>query len=179
MIHLITGGQKSGKSLIAEEIALSLSDSPIYLATSRVWDDAHRTRIEVHKKRRGTQWTTIEEEKYISKHDFTKKLILLDCVTLWLNNFFFDNEDNDSKSLKQAKTELDEIFKQDCDWIIVTNELGLGGHPGNKIALRFNDLQGEINQYIAEKAEIVTLVVSGISVEIKNTLNKKQLPKHD
>ncbi|MUP37986.1 bifunctional adenosylcobinamide kinase/adenosylcobinamide-phosphate guanylyltransferase [Labilibaculum euxinus] len=170
MIHLITGGQRSGKSLFAEDLALSLSNQPVYLATSRIWDEAHRERIEIHKKRRGNQWTTIEEEKFLSRHDFSGKVVLLDCITLWINNFFFDNEEDDKKSLQEAIQELEILFDQNCDWIIVTNELGLGGHPENKLAMRFNDLQGSINQYIAKKADRVTLIISGLPLEIKNTL---------
>ncbi|NOU58241.1 bifunctional adenosylcobinamide kinase/adenosylcobinamide-phosphate guanylyltransferase [Marinifilum caeruleilacunae] len=170
MIHLITGGQRSGKSEYAEKLILNQTDQPVYMATSRVWDENHRKRIEAHKARRGDQWLNIEEEKFLSKHDVNGKVILLDCITLWLNNFFFDNGEDDDKTIEQAKEELDKIFAQNCDWIIVSNELGLGGHPGNKMALRFNDIQGYINQYIAEKAEIVTMVISGIPLEIKNTL---------
>ncbi|MDM8158754.1 bifunctional adenosylcobinamide kinase/adenosylcobinamide-phosphate guanylyltransferase [Labilibaculum sp. K2S] len=170
MIHLITGGQRSGKSLFAEDLALSLNDQPVYLATSRIWDEAHRERIEIHKNRRGNQWTTIEEEKFLSQHDFTGKVVLLDCITLWINNFFFDNGEDDKKSLLEATQELENIFAQNCNWIIVTNELGLGGYPGNKIAMRFNDLQGSINQYIAKRADRVTLIISGLPLEIKNTL---------
>ncbi len=170
MIHLITGGQRSGKSLFAEDITLSLSNQPVYLATSRVWDDAHRERIDIHKQRRGDHWFTIEEEKFLSHHDFTGKVVLLDCITLWINNFFFDNKEDDKKSLHEATQELDKLFAQNCDWIIVTNELGLGGHPGNKMAMRFNDLQGSINQYIAKRADRVTLIISGLPLEIKNTL---------
>lgn len=170
MIHLITGGQRSGKSEFAEKLILSKSDNPVYLATSRVWDDNHRKRIEAHKARRGSQWTNIEEEKFLSKHKFEDRVILLDCITLWLNNFFFDNGEDDEKTLADAKAELDKILDQNCEWIIVTNELGLGGHPGNKMAMRFNDIQGSINQYIAKKADVVTMVISGIPLEIKNTL---------
>ncbi|WP_461643065.1 bifunctional adenosylcobinamide kinase/adenosylcobinamide-phosphate guanylyltransferase [Labilibaculum euxinus] len=170
MIHLITGGQRSGKSLFAEDLALSLSNQPVYLATSRIWDEAHRERIEIHKSRRGNQWTTIEEEKFLSRHDFSGKVVLLDCITLWINNFFFDNEEDDKKSLQEAIQELEKLLNQNCDWIIVTNELGLGGHPENKLAMRFNDLQGSINQYIAKKADRVTLIISGLPLEIKNTL---------
>jgi len=170
MIHLITGGQRSGKSKFAEMLILNKTDNPIYLATSRIWDDNHRKRIEAHQARRGEQWTNIEEEKYLNKHDFTGEIVLLDCITLWLNNFFFDNGDDDEKTLAQCLSELDKLFAQDCDLIIVSNELGLGGHPENKMAYRFNDLQGTINQHIADKANVVTLVVSGIPVEIKNTL---------
>jgi len=170
MIHLITGGQRSGKSLFAEDIILSLTKQPVYLATSRIWDESHRERIEIHKQRRGDQWTTIEEEKFLSQHDFTGKVVLLDCITLWINNFFFDNKEDDKKSLNEAVQELEKLFAQNCDWIIVTNELGLGGHPENKMAMRFNDLQGSVNQYIAKKANRVTLIISGLPLELKNTL---------
>ena len=170
MIHLITGGQRSGKSEFAEKIIASKTDQPIYLATSRIWDENHQKRIELHKARRGKQWTTIEEEKKLSAHNFENKIILLDCITLWLNNIFFDNGEDDEKTIIECKTELDKLFEQNCEWIIVTNELGLGGHPENKVAMRFNDIQGQINQYIANRAQIVTLVISGIPVEIKNTL---------
>jgi adenosylcobinamide kinase/adenosylcobinamide-phosphate guanylyltransferase len=169
MIHLITGGQRCGKSEYAEKLILQQSENPIYLATSRVWDEQHKKRIDAHKARRGEQWTNIEEEKQLSKHNFSNRYILLDCITLWLNNLFFDNGEEDEKIISEAKAELDAIFSQDCNWIIVSNELGLGGHPGNKMAMRFNDIQGTINQYIAKRADLVTLVVAGIPVEIKNT----------
>ena len=168
MIHLITGGQRCGKSEYAEQLTLEQSTNPIYLATSRVWDDGHRARIEAHKARRGPQWESIEEEKELSSHDFTGRLVLLDCITLWLTNIFFDNSNQDDKTLEEAKVELDKILAQDCDWIIVSNEVGLGGHPGNEVAMRFNDLQGRINQYIAKKADRVSLVISGIPLDIKS-----------
>ncbi len=168
MIHLITGGQRCGKSEFAEQLALEQSNNPIYLATSRIWDDEHRKRIEAHKTRRSIEWESIEEEKKLSSYNFKGRLILLDCITLWLTNIFFDNGDQDEKSFEEAKAELNKIFSQDCDWIIVSNELGLGGHPSNETAMRFNDLQGRINQYIAKKADRVSLVVSGIPIEIKS-----------
>jgi len=168
MIHLITGGQRCGKSEYAEQLTLQQSNNPIYLATSRVWDDGHRARIEAHKARRGAQWESIEEEKELSSHDFSGRLVLLDCITLWLTNIFFDNGEQDDKSLDEAKAILDQILSQDCDWIIVSNEVGLGGHPGNEVAMRFNDLQGRINQYIAHKANRVSLVISGIPLDIKS-----------
>ena len=87
-IILITGGQRSGKSVYAEKLALSLSDNPVYLATAHVWDDEFKERVRKHQERRGEQWTNIEEEKYLSKHDIYNKVIVIDCVTLWCTNFF-------------------------------------------------------------------------------------------
>lgn len=168
MNHLITGGQRSGKSKYAEELALTLSESPIYLATSRIWDPQHRERIEQHQKRRGEMWTTIEEEKYLSRHDFSGKVVLLDCITLWLTNFFFDNQQNVEKSLSEAKIEIDSLLQQNCTIIMVTNEIGLGGHPESEMAMKFHDLQGWMNQYLASKCNRVTLMVSGLSLSLKD-----------
>ena len=166
-ITLITGGQRSGKSRHAKQMAQEMSSQPTYLATSRIWDKNHEERIKKHQEDRGKQWTTIEEEKYISQHDWNGKTVLMDCVTLWLTNFFYDNNNNIEISLKQAKDELKSIQEQDTHFIIVSNELGMGGHPESAIQMKFNDLQGWMNQFIAELAEEVYLMVSGIPVTIK------------
>ena len=171
---LITGGQRSGKSEEAERLALTLSDSPVYLATSRIWDDEFRHRVERHQMRRGPQWTNIEEEKWLSHHDVSGRVVLIDCVTLWATNFLFDSsEDFEDSSrsvddvLTQMKEEFDRFTSQDATFIFVTNEIGLGGVSDNIIQRRFTDLQGWLNQYIASKADEVYLMVSGIKVRIK------------
>jgi len=89
-IILITGGQRSGKSSYAEKLALSLCENPIYMATSRVWDEEFALRVKRHKEGRGLCWTNIEEEKDLSKHDVSGRVVLIDCVTLWGTNFFYD-----------------------------------------------------------------------------------------
>ena len=89
-IILITGGARSGKSSYAEKLALSLSDAPVYLATARIWDEEFRERVRRHQARRGPQWTNIEEEKLLSRHDLSGRVVLVDCLTLWATNFFFD-----------------------------------------------------------------------------------------
>jgi adenosylcobinamide kinase/adenosylcobinamide-phosphate guanylyltransferase len=167
-ITLITGGQRSGKSSYAQELALKLSSNPVYLATSRTWDDEHKKRIERHKADRDERWENIEEEKEISKFDFSNRVVLIDCVTLWLTNFFFDNKSDIEASLKAAQNEFNQITQQNAHLIFVTNEIGLGGMPENNIQRKFTDLQGWMNQYIAEKAHKVTLMVSGIPVKIKD-----------
>lgn len=166
-IILITGGQRSGKSSCAQQLALSLSPNPIYIATSRVWDEEHRQRILRHQADRGPEWTNVEEEKYISNHIEKSSVALVDCVTLWLTNFFFDNKSDIDLSLKQAKEEFKNILSKDATILMVTNEIGLGGMPENEIQRKFTDLQGWMNQYIASKANEVILMVSGIPVTIK------------
>lgn len=166
-IILITGGQRSGKSTKAEELALSLSTSPIYVATAHVWDEEFRERVIKHQERRGPQWTNIEEETALSKHDLTGRVAVVDCVTLWLTNFFFQNNSDVDKSLEAAKAEFDAFTQHDATYIFVTNEIGSGGVSDNAIQRKFTDLQGWMNQYIASRADEVILMVSGIAVKIK------------
>lgn len=166
-IILITGGQRSGKSNYAQQIALSLSENPIYMATSRIWDEEHQKRIERHKADRGTEWTNIEEEKQLSNHQLENRVVLVDCVTLWATNFFFDNNSDVDLSLAMIKEEFDKLIQQEAQFIFVSNEIGLGGTSENKAQRLFMDLQGWINQYIASKANKVYLMVSGIPIQVK------------
>lgn len=167
MIILITGGQRSGKSSKAEQLALSLTGSPVYVATAHVWDDEFRERVRKHQARRGPQWTNIEEEIHLSRHDLTGRVVVIDCVTLWLTNFFFANNSDVDKSLELAKAEFDAFTAHDATYIFVTNEIGSGGVSENAVQRRFTDLQGWMNQYVAQKADEVIMMVSGIEVKIK------------
>ena len=166
-IILITGGQRSGKSSKAESLALSLSDHPVYVATAHIWDDEFRERVSKHQMRRGPQWTNIEEETQLSRHDMTGRVVVIDCVTLWLTNFFFASDSDTDLSLERAKAEFDQFTAPDATYIFVTNEIGSGGVSGNAVQRKFTDLQGWMNQYIASKADEVILMVSGIAVKIK------------
>ncbi len=165
-IILITGGQRSGKSTEAERLALSMASNPVYLATAHIWDEEFRERVKKHQQRRGPQWTNIEEEKQLSRHDLTGRVVVVDCVTLWLTNYFFETSDTE-QTLKEAKEEFDKLTKQDATFIFVTNEIGCGGTSENAVQRRFTDLEGWMNQYIAQKADEVILMVSGIAVKIK------------
>lgn len=165
-IILITGGQRSGKSQYAEHLALNMSDHPVYMATAHIWDEEFQERVRRHQERRGPQWTNIEEELSLSHHDVKGRVVVIDCVTLWLTNFFFKTEDV-GQSLESAKAEFDQFTDQDAVFIFVTNEIGSGGVSENEIQRRFTDLEGWMNQYIASKADEVILMVSGIAVKIK------------
>ncbi len=164
---LVTGGQRSGKSSLAQKMAEEKSQKPIFLATSRIWDKDHARRIRRHKQDRPDNWITLEEEKYFSKHGFNNQIVVIDCITLWLTNFFYDNKQDIDKSLQEAEREIDYLTQQNAEFIIVSNELGMGAHPNSLTQMRFNDLQGWTNQYIAKKAEAVYLMISGISTKIK------------
>lgn len=168
MIYLITGGERSGKSSYAQNLALTLSDSPIYVATARKWDSDFQNRIDRHQQERDERWTNIEKEKQLSEIDFTGKTALVDCVTLWLTNFFVDTKNDVSLSLEEAKAEFKKMAVQEnTNLIIVTNEIGMGVHAETHIGRKFTELQGWMNQFLASKADQVVLMVSGIPVKIK------------
>ena len=167
---MVTGGQRSGKSKFAESLALDLSDNPVYLATARIYDSEMEQRVEIHKKRRGENWSCIEEPVDIGKHSLSvkKKTVLLDCLTMLATNTFFEQGEDIDKSYQKVENELKKLLSGGIEnVIIVTNEIGLGGINSNKMQRKFCDLQGKLNQMLASLADEVYLVVSGISVRIK------------
>ena len=166
-IILITGGARSGKSAYAERLALSLSPNPVYLATAHVWDEEFRQRVVRHQQARGPEWTNIEEEKALSKHHLSGRAILIDCLTLWCTNFFYESQGHVSQALEAVKQEFDRFINQEATFIFVTNEIGMGGTSENELQRKFTDMQGWMNQYIASCADEVTLMVCGIPMKIK------------
>ena len=165
-VILITGGARSGKSRYAEELALSLSKNPVYVATAHVWDEEFRERVKKHQERRGPEWTNIEEEMLLSRHDLTGRVAVIDCITLWCTNHFFQMQEVDT-ALEALKAEFDKFTANDAIYIFVTNEIGMGGVSDNAVQRKFTDLQGWMNQYVASKADEVVLMVSGIPVKVK------------
>lgn len=166
-ITFITGGQRSGKSSYAQSMALQLSNKPVYVATSAVWDDEHRLRIERHKADRGSEWTNIEKETALDELKLENRVVVVDCVMLWATNYFFRESQNIDEVLKLMKNEFDKFTQQDAHFIFVSNEIGLGGISGNQLQRRFTDLIGWLNQYIAAQADEVLFMVSGIPLKIK------------
>jgi adenosylcobinamide kinase/adenosylcobinamide-phosphate guanylyltransferase len=167
VIALVLGGARSGKSRYAARVAKALSDSPVMLATSRIFDADHAARIARHRADRGPEWTTIEEEKAIARPELAGRVVVIDCATLWLTNLFLDAKQNMDETLAAAGAELDRLAAIDAIWIFVSNELGMSPHAATETGRKFVDLQGFLNQEIAAKAETVALTVAGIPVVVK------------
>ncbi len=167
MIYLITGGERSGKSRYAQQLALTLSEHPVYLATARKWDSDFEKRIARHQAERDERWVNVEEEKNISSVAEKNQVIVLDCITLWLTNIFIDKKNNVDESLAFAEAELQKAFDKPCTWVIISNEIGMGVHASTEIGRKFVELQGWVNQYIATHADTAFFMVSGIPVKIK------------
>jgi len=167
MIHLITGGARSGKSSYAQELALSLSPEPVYVATARIWDNDFEERVRRHRQDRGPEWTNYEEQLYVSLLPLEGRVAVIDCVTLWLTNFFLQHKQEVDAALYSIQQEVNALVNKNATLIMVTNEIGMGVHAETEAGRKFTDLQGWTNQYIARHAEKVVLMVSGIPVTIK------------
>ena len=166
---LVTGGARSGKSVFAEKRTKQLGSSLIYIATSEVIDSEMKKRVEEHQARRGSEWQTLH-----APINLTEALIetdgkgpcLVDCVTFWLNNLIFHDEDIDA-----ATKELITVLNERSDPVVlVTNEVGSGIIPENSLARRFCDEAGRLNQTISQIADEVYVSISGIPLQIKPKL---------
>lgn len=170
MICLITGGARSGKSRYAQQLALQTSDRPLYIATAKAQhnDEEFMERILRHRQDRDERWASIEEPLYPSKLPLEHQAVVIDCVTLWLTNFFSLYKTDIEQSLAGLKREIEALSGRNNSFFIITNEIGMGVHAETAIGRKFTDLQGFANQYIAGKAQQVVLMVSGIPVTIKD-----------
>ena len=167
MIIFITGGERSGKSRYALQKALSLSRNPVYVATAKHWGGDFEDRIIRHQQERGKECTNYEEEKQVSRLPLQQQVAVIDCVTLWLTNFFSEYKSNVEMSLEAFKKEIDELNTFDATLLIISNEIGMGLHANTDIGRKFVELQGWANQYVANLAEQVIFMVSGIPLQIK------------
>jgi len=167
VIALVLGGARSGKSRYAQRVAEQLSPSPVIVATSRVYDDDHAARIARHKADRGPQWTTIEEPTAIARAELAGRVVVVDCATLWLTNFFAGAEWQLEPALAAVRAELDAALRIAATWIFVSNELGMAPHATTELGRKFVDAQGFLNQTLAARADAVTLMVAGLPLFVK------------
>lgn len=181
-IILVTGGARSGKSSFAEKLALKIGGGrAAYLATAQIFDDEMNFRVNLHQSRRGDNWRTFEapfaaEEKILEAAE-NFNVILFDCVTIYVSNFLCAADLDDEKILYDnlrglIQKLIDAVKNSGVTTIFVTNEVGGGIVPENKLARRFRDLAGLANQMIAAQAEKVFLTVAGIAIDIKKLEEK-------
>ena len=170
MIHLITGGARSGKSSYAEQLA-SMRAQVTYVATATAGDDEMATRIQRHKMDRPAHWALVEQPFELSSVvNDSSSTLLIDCLTLYLTNWLCsesrwpDFEQEKSRFL-EALREASEVSQRHI--FIVTNEVGSGIVPLGELSRRFADEAGWLNQAVAAIADDVTLVVSGCPLAVK------------
>lgn len=167
MIIYITGGARSGKSRYAQERALQLSKEPVYVATAKIWDADFAERVTRHKKERGPEWTNHEAYRDVHSLPLQDRTVVIDCVTLWLTNFFMEHNNDIDLSLDAFKKEIDGIRNLPGTFILISNELGMGLHAETDTGRKFTDLQGWANQYVAAVADEAIFMVSGLPLYLK------------
>lgn len=165
-IILVTGGARSGKSAIAERLIKTLGDKPVYIATAEARDDEMTARIQTHQQRRGPEWRTLcEPLDLVGALNITDGSgpRLVDCLTLWLSNLMLADHDWDAA----ADALITALRHQTAPVVLVTNEVGGGIVPDNKLARDFRDAAGLLNQRVASVSDEVYLAVSGLSLQLK------------
>jgi len=164
---LVFGGTRSGKSAYALHLAENSGLAPVMIATARIHDEEMRARIEAHRAERGPHWSLIEEHinltAAIQREAAADKILLVDCLTLWLSNLVFEEQD-----YAQAGHALAAALPTLAGPVIfVSNELGLGTVPDHALTRRFRDAQGKLNQILALACTDVIYVQAGLPRALK------------
>lgn len=181
-IILCSGGARSGKSEFAEQLALSLKGRKAYVATGQAFDDEMKDRIKKHQLRRGKEWITFEIPLHLHENweqiKNVSDVILIDCLTMFTSNHIFAHGDINTQEdanriesiiLEELRLLLEEINNSnDKTVIFVTNEIGLGIVPENKLARYFRDITGRVNREVASAANRMYLTISGVTIELKS-----------
>jgi adenosylcobinamide kinase/adenosylcobinamide-phosphate guanylyltransferase len=175
---LVTGGARSGKSQFAQELAHKLGgEDVLFVATAEAWDEEMTHRIAVHRQARPDQWQTIESPRQVGnaiRAASPAKVVVVDCLTLLVSNVLLALGDNPTAHSAGAAIDheingLIEAASQTLgSVIIVTNEVGLGIVPANRLARLYRDLLGRANMALAQESGQVYLLVSGLPLEIKS-----------
>lgn len=167
---LITGGARSGKSRLAEHLAGEFGAPLGYIATGQAGDAEMAERIGRHQARRGPAWQTIEEPialtQIIRERDGYFNTMLVDCITLWLTNLLLKYDDA-AQVLADVKELTEELPMLKTPLILVSNEVGMGIVPENRLARTFRDVAGEANEMIAKTADEVYVTLSGLPLKLK------------
>ena len=181
-IILCSGGARSGKSEFAERLALSTEGRKAYVATGQAFDEEMVDRIKKHQERRGDIWTNFEVPLYLAKEwqniSQSADVILIDCLTMFTTNHMMahgsiqgqqDANDLEEAVLSELESLLSLIASSDGKTVIfVTNEIGLGIVPDNKLARYFRDIAGRVNRAVASVADKLYLTISGVTIELKS-----------
>jgi len=167
---LILGGARSGKSSFALKLANQAKGKVAFIATCEPKDREMKKRIGLHKKSRPNSWKTFEAplnpEEILNKIGVNFEIIILDCLTLLVCNYMMQNF-SPAVIEKKIKKLLDAIAKAKGNFIVVSNEVGLGIVPENKLGRDFRDIAGRANQLFAKKSDEVYFMVSGIPWRVK------------
>jgi len=168
-VGLVLGGARSGKSGFAEREVTATRRSKLYLATSEIWDDEMEQRVDLHRQQRGDGWDLVEEPldigSVLTKHADRRTSILVDCLTLWLTNLMMAEKDVATASADLVGTLS--ALPNDAHVVLVSNEVGQGIVPIEKMSRDFRDYAGRLHQDIAAAADDVWFVTAGLPQKLK------------
>jgi adenosylcobinamide kinase/adenosylcobinamide-phosphate guanylyltransferase len=178
---LIIGGAGSGKSHFAQELASKLGGPVLFVATAEAGDEEMRQRIEQHKRKRSATWSTLEITTGVGRRTLEKiggaRVVIVDCITLLVNNIFSQYSDQSGERIDAPLIEqgviaevgelIECIDRVDASFIIVTNEVGLGVVPANRMGRLYRDLLAKVNRMLAQTADEVYLMMAGLPQLIK------------
>ncbi len=171
MIHLVLGGAKSGKSDFALAEAERLADDRVFLATAEALDEEMAARMAAHQARRGPDWRTVEEPLELAARladiDRPGRVVIVDCVTLWLSNLVTRAGLDPAAALTRVNELARLLPRLGADLVVVSNEVGGGVVPADELSRAWRDLAGRANQILAAAATRVTLVVAGLPLDLK------------
>ena len=171
MIIFVTGGARSGKSEFAQDMAEKIEGKRLFLATAQAFDEEMEERIQKHREQRGDRWNTIEEPLYIGNAIRSVlgqyKTILVDCLTVWMSNLLMEYPNQNEKISEIVDNFFFSLDELEEKIIIVSNEVGMGIVPDNKLARDYRDRLGFLNQRMAGRADEVYALLSGIPVKVK------------
>lgn len=166
-VTLILGGARSGKSRLAEQLAEKRGGRLVYIATAEAWDDEMKARIAEHKSRRGHRWHSLEAPVAIAEVlqaiPADTGAVLIDCLTLWLSNLMHAGRDLNAETAGLLTALNHATFPV----LLVSNEVGLGIVPDNKLARDFRDAQGRLNQAVAAAADHAIFMAAGLPLVLK------------
>jgi adenosylcobinamide kinase/adenosylcobinamide-phosphate guanylyltransferase len=166
-LTFILGGARSGKSRFAESLVAASGLDRHYIATGRAWDEEMRERIDKHRADRGPSWTTHEEPLDLAGRlaaiDGEGRAVLVDCLTLWVTNLMMAERDMAAEFAALAAF----LPKARARLVLVSNEVGLGIVPENRMARDFRDHAGRLHQMIAAAAAEVYFVAAGLPLKMK------------
>jgi adenosylcobinamide kinase/adenosylcobinamide-phosphate guanylyltransferase len=170
----ILGGVRSGKSRFAQELAGKLSHKVLFIATGEPRDEEMQARIDEHQKARPRNWRTLELPTSIGRQLESEigdaEVVIIDCLTLLVANLLGDELDY-PKAEKRVRAEIDRLIvvidRLNASFVIISNEVGMGLVPENRLGRFYRDVLGKVHQLIAQRASEVYFMAAGIPMKIK------------
>ena len=168
---LVIGGARSGKSSFALDLCNNLEGKRYFIATAQAFDDEMEDRIKRHQVERGNEWETIEETvdicERVKEIDSDDAIVLIDCLTLWLSNLYMKYESDVDRVYDDIEKLISTVSKIKGRVVLVSNEVGMGIVPENKLARLYRDASGTMNRKIAEKSDKVVINFAGLPMVLK------------